>query len=243
MQLTRQFLNYRPRSTTLYFDDPVNFDSEQNYNKNCTALGNTWEYHNKKISYVFNEWGFREKTFDNIDWKNSVVVFGCSNTFGTGLAEENTVTVQLEKKLNMPVINLGISGSAVDLAAVNSLILHENYPKPKAIVHLWTVGERYSDFNNFKTKNVRRFNIHDSEYNNNINWEERSKFYILADRVLWKNQLPYYEASWFDRSAKTYNIDLLETLDKARDLIHPGSISTQVAAEKIASGLKAKGLI
>jgi hypothetical protein len=242
MQLTQHFLNYRPRSKTIYFDDPVDFDSEQNYNKNCTALGNTWEYYNKKISYVFNEWGFRTKTFDGVDWKNSVVVFGCSNTFGTGLAEEDTVTVQLEKLLNMPVINLGISGSAVDLAAINSLILYKHYPRPKAVVHLWTDGERYSDFNNFKTKNVRHFNIHNPNFYPNLNWGERSKFYILADRELWNNCIPYYEATWFAHFKETYDIDFLETLDKARDLRHPGSISARTAAKKIAVGLKAKGL-
>jgi hypothetical protein len=242
MQLTQQFLNYRPCSKTIYFDDSVDFDSEQNYNKNCTALGNTWEYYNKKISYVFNEWGFRTKTFDSVDWKNSVVVFGCSNTSGTGLAEEDTVTVQLEKLLNMPVINLGISGSAVDLAAVNSLILHENYPRPKAVVHLWTQLNRYSDFNSFKTNKVFHYTPNTKTYDVKLNWAERSKFYILADRALWKNQLPYYEASWFEGSAEIRNIEFLKTFDRARDLAHPGSISARSAAEKIAIGLKDKGL-
>jgi hypothetical protein len=243
MQLTQQFLNYRPRSTTLYFDDKDDrFDSENNYKKNYATLGNTWEYHNKKISYVFNEWGFRTKTFDSIDWKNSVVVFGCSNTFGSGLAEEDTVAAQLEKKLNMSIVNLAISGSAVDLAAINSLILHENYPKPRAIVHLWTEESRYSDFKSFKNNSVAHYHSYHPEYNANFNWAEKSKFYILADRVLWKNQLPYYEASWFDHSAKTYGVDFIETVDRARDLRHPGSISARAAAEKIAVGLKAKGL-
>jgi hypothetical protein len=242
MQLTQQFLNFRPRSTTLYFDDIDHSDSENNYKKNHATLGDSWEYHNKKISYVLNEGGFRTKTVDSIDWKNSVVVFGCSNMFGTGLAEEDTVAAQLEKKLNIPVINLAISGSAVDLAAINSLILHENYPKPKAIVHVWTQESRYSDFKSFKTNNVAKHGPWLSNYIIDLNWAERSKFYILADRVLWKNQVPYYEASWFENSAKIYGVDFLETVDRARDLSHPGRISAQSAAEKIAAGLKEQGL-
>jgi hypothetical protein len=236
MQLTQQFLNYRRGSTTLYFDDID--DSENNYKKNHARRGDSWEYHNKKISYILNEGGFRTKTVNSINWKNSVVVFGCSNMFGIGLAEEDTVAAQLEKKLNIPVINLAISGSAVDLAAINSLILHENYPKPKAIVHVWTEESRYTDFKSFKTNNVVNYHPNYSEYNAKFNWAERSKFYILADRVLWRDQLPYYEASWFENSAKNYGVDFLETVDRARDLHHPGSVSAKVAAEKIAAGLK-----
>ena len=240
MQLTRKFINYRPCSTTLSFGN--DFDTEQHYKTNCRKLGTKWEYHNKKVSYVFNEWGFRTKTFDSIDWKNSVVVFGCSNVFGHGLAEEDTVAAQLEKKLNIPVINLGINGSAVDLNAINSLILHENYPKPKAVVHLWTQLNRYTDFNSFETNTAVHYNPNTKIYDVKFNWAERSKFYILADRVLWKNQLPYYEASWFEYSAEICNIEFLKTFDQARDLLHPGSISACAAAEKIAIGLTARGL-
>jgi hypothetical protein len=244
MQLNHQFLNNRPpRLATIYFDSDGDLeDSENFYKKNYIKFGNTWEYHNKKVSYVLNEGGFRTKSFDSINWEDSIVMFGCSITFGTGLIEEDTVASQLEKKLNMPVVNLGISGSAVDVSAINSLILHEHYPKPKAIVHLWTAGNRYSDFNSFETNNVVHYHPSLDTYNANFNWEERSKFYILADRVLWKNQLPYYEATWFEGSSIRYGIEFLKTLDYARDLRHPGSISAYNAAEKIADGLKAQGL-
>jgi hypothetical protein len=243
MQLTQQFLNWRPRSKTIYFDDNNDrFDSEEKFKKNWWKLGPDWEYHNKKISYVFNEWGFRTKTFDSIKWEDSIVLFGCSNTYGTGLIEEDTIALQLEKKLNIPVVNLGISGSAVDVSATNSLILHEKYPRPKAVVHLWTQLNRYSDFNSFETNNVVGYNPYTNNYNANLNWAERSKFYILADRVLWRGQLPYYEASWFEDSAKICNIDFLRTIDRARDLQHPGSVSAHNAAEKIAVGLNAQGL-
>jgi hypothetical protein len=89
---------------------------------------------------------------------------------------------------------------------------------------------------------VANYHSHNPEYISKFNWAEKSKFYILADRVLWKDKLPYYEASWFNHSANTYGVDFLETVDRARDLRHPGSISAKIAAEKIAVGLKAKGL-
>jgi hypothetical protein len=244
MQLTQNFLNWRPRSKTIYFDDneDSDFDGKKKFIKNCQELGVSWEYYTKKVSYVLNEGGFRTKSFNDIKWEDSIVVFGCSNTYGTGLCEEDNVTSLLEQKLNIPVINLGISGSAVDVAATNSLILHENYPRPKAVVHLWTQLNRYSDFNSFETNNVVGYNPYTNNYDVKLNWAERSKFYILADRALWKNQLPYFEASWFEDSAKICNINFLKTCDHARDLRHPGGISARNAAEKIAASLKAQGL-
>lgn len=240
MQISNQFLNYRPESKTIYFDSRERgFDTEKNFRKNRKRLLESWEYYDKKITYELNEKGFRTKSFDNIKWEESIIVFGCSKTFGTGLAEEDTVTFQLEKKINIPVINLGISGSAIDLAVINSLILHENYPKPKAIVQLWTNESRYTDFNRL---NVTPYQAQDARYYDKLDWAERSKFYVLSDRALWRNKLLYYEASWFEETAKIFKVDFLETVDTGRDLSHPGKTSAQHAAEKIAIGLKFKEL-
>ena len=46
---------------------------------------------------------------------------------GVGILE-NSVPSVVERLINIPTVNLGISGSAVDHACWNSSILHENYP-------------------------------------------------------------------------------------------------------------------
>ena len=53
-------------------------------------------------------------------------------------------------------------------------------------------------------------------------WDERNKMYVLADRVLWKDKLPYYEASVFDVTAEELEVDYLSHLDLGRDLDHWG---------------------
>ena len=49
--------------------------------------------------------------FNTLDWNNSVLVFGCSQVWGQGLGYSETLTSQLELRLNQPVINLGIMGA------------------------------------------------------------------------------------------------------------------------------------
>ncbi len=44
------------------------------------------------------------------------------------------------------VVNLGIGGSSIDVACINSLTLYKHYPKPKAVIQLWTFPYRYANF-------------------------------------------------------------------------------------------------
>jgi len=217
------------------------FDTLKKYRKARKTMGPTWEYFNKSFTYIQNESNFRTKPVNEIDWENSIVVFGCSNVYGVGLAEEDTITAQLEKILSIPVINLGISGSAIDLASVNSLILHEHYPVPKAIVHLWTSASRYTDFT---SGNIRKYiptveskQPRSKDYVSQLDWESRSKHYVLADNALWRGKTCYYQASMFQETFTLLDIDNLGTVDFARDLRHPGSESAKLTANIIASAL------
>lgn len=215
-------------------------------------MGPDWYYYNKDISYVYNKNGFRTTEFKNIDWKNSIVVLGCSIVTGIGNSIDDTISSNLENILGASVINLGVSGSSIDHACWNSLILHENYPTPKAIVQLWTSTNRYTDLSyNIKSNpytvlgnsiHVDNQVPHHKEYCLHHSWNERSKFYVWSDRTLWKNKIPYYEASFFQHSAEELKIDFLETIDTARDEYHPGHKSNKKAAEIISSNLVNLGL-
>jgi hypothetical protein len=225
---------HTPNQTLLFSGS----DKEKLFYKNRKKLGKDWEYRDKHITYNYNEYGFRTKLFDKIAWQDSVVILGCSHVEGTGLAEEDTIAVQLEHIIGMPVVNLGLSATAVDIAAWNSLILHEHYPHPKAIVQLWTNLERYTDY----IKNLNYFSCklpsHDRDYFAKHNWNFRSKLYVKADRALWKDKIPYYEASFFENTACELEIDVCENRhDRSRDLMHRGVETAKLAAEKIAKNL------
>ena len=99
--------------------------SRKEFKKNKKKLGPDWYYYYKEISFEFNSNGFRAPEFDTIDWANSVVVFGDSFVSGDGNPIEDLATSLLQDMLKMPVINLGSSGTGIDLACWNSLLLHE----------------------------------------------------------------------------------------------------------------------
>lgn len=212
-------------------------DTEKTFNRNLRTQEKNWIYRDKLITYRYNEHGFRNKSFTEVDWANAIVVTGCSNVFGIGVALEDTMCWHLEKMLNTPVVNLGVPASAVDFACWNSLILHNNYPRPKGIVHVWSSPDRYTDYN----KTLLPFTSHHPKYFGRLNWTYRSTRYIESDRALWKDKTQYVEASFFcmdyDDDA---HINMLYTLDKARDLSHPGIQTHFSAAEKIAEQLTQK---
>lgn len=227
-----------PPNTTDYWEEGGT-DTSKFFQINRKKLGKDWIYNTKSVSYVYNEYGFRTKPMNEIDWANSIIIFGCSNVKGTGHAIEDTIAYRLEKILNIPVINLGISGSAVDAACWNSLILHDHYPYPKAIIQWWTSLDRYTNHEELRYRNYMPTKksycaVHD--------WKDRSKFYIKSDRALWKNKTIYYEGSQFPYTAKELNIDFYNELDFARDLNHPGIESHKVAAEGIAKNLITRGI-
>jgi len=221
--------------------DGGSLDSPKAFYKNKKRLGPDWYYYDKKIEYHFNELGFRNNPFSQVDWKNSVVVIGCSCVMGVGNTEKDAVCGQLEQILQMPVINLGVSGSAIDWACRNSLVLHECFPHPKAIVQLWTALGRYSDYNidcTFKPILPQM-----KKYCAKHDWEVRSIHYVEADRALWKNKTVYYDATWYKHVARRINVDHYNrTVDFARDLTHPGIKSCRLAAKGIAENLINRGL-
>lgn len=232
--MKHHFISYLPKNEVVSFSDS---DTKELFRKNLKSQPNDWIYRNKTITYSYNNYGFRTREFNDVNWKESVVVFGCSNVEGTGLAEEDTIVMQLEKILERPVINLGIRGTGIDVACWNSLILHKNYSTPKAIIQVWSSLARYANYDN---KRLSRFVPKHMGYYRRLNWEFRSEKYIETDRALWRDKVPYIEGTFFKISNKNLekSIKRFNSIDCARDLKHPGIESNKLAAEYIADQLK-----
>ena len=219
-------------------------DTEKTFEKNKKVMGNDWIYQNAEIPYCHDEYGFRIKQLGSqkCRWEESIVVFGCSNVYGIGLVYEDTFCYQLEQMLGIPVINLGMPASAVDFATRNSYILYKNFPHPRASVHMWTELSRQSDWygkNNLIAKN----NVPSSpNYYPDINWEARSEHLIDLDRTLWKDKTIYYESTfWYENSIRL-GIDMINTIDTARDVSHPGPKTNYLLSLAISERLKSKGI-
>lgn len=117
-------------------------DNAKLYKKHAKKFGSKWKYYKKDITYNLNNSGFRTKEWADIDWKNSVVLLGCSITYGVGLDEDETLAYHLEQKLNVPVINLGIPSAGNEKILQNLVCIINNFKMPKMIIINYTANDR-----------------------------------------------------------------------------------------------------
>lgn len=121
-------------------------DSKEAFLERKLTMPSDWIFNNLKIQYTFNQNGYRAPEWSDVDWSKSIIVFGCSLTMGVGLPEEMTWTYKLSKRLNVPVINLGVSGGSNVLSLYNSYRLVSQEIRPMAVINLLTSVDRMSYF-------------------------------------------------------------------------------------------------
>jgi len=64
-------------------------DTEELFNHNLKIMPQDWFYRTNPVNYTVNSQGYRTEEFEKIDWAQSVVIFGCSTVFGTGVSDES----------------------------------------------------------------------------------------------------------------------------------------------------------
>ena len=234
-------IDFLPETTERHGTAFAGLDTPESFKRRLSTMPNDWHYRTKEISYISNKLGFRTVEFDQVDWQNSVVLFGCSHVFGTGLAEDETLDYQLHKKFDRPVINMGCGGSSMLYSLYNQMALHRVI-KPLAVVNVWTQIDRLTviagdlplNINGFsqetyKTELFRLWNL--------INDRNSAKFSLLLQhtaRLMW-NDIPHVECTFFDSTASELTCELFEYIDRARDVNHPGPNTIRLAADIISS--------
>lgn len=116
-------------------------DSERAFSKNRKKHGKSWFWREYPVTYTYNSQKYRCPEFDTINWEESVIILGCSFTFGTGVSDEHTISSQLTN-LGWPTVNLGQPGTGTDYQFFNSIILNENKIKPRAVIYNWPTPAR-----------------------------------------------------------------------------------------------------
>ena len=258
------FMNYQdnflyfPNRTFTTFDNKTFYNSPKNlewdfvgtdrrdlYEKNLKKQPKDWYYRTAKIKYNLNSFGYRTKEFDQIDWKNSIVMFGCSHVFGTGVEEQYSISSLLEELIGIPVINLAVDGGSNQIMFHNSLVLSELYPPPKAIVYFWTSFGRFFIYSHDKIES-HHVNTNGDEYNdlvgyaNTYNLAISNLMLIKYIRNLWKNKTDVYELTFFKHVSKILN-DGCEHLiadNLARDCGHQGNSKNIEITEKLKQKIK-----
>lgn len=217
-------------------------DNKELYKKNLKEQSEEWYYRKKIVVYTSNSDGYRTKEFKTIDWKNSVVVFGCSHVYGIGNAEDDTITAQLESIIGYPVINMGVPGSSSTFAVHNAAILSRSYPTPKAVINVWTSPFRcpyYNKDNLIHCGDWFRDSVRMSDSWNKTIQHPISvlKLNSILSKELWERRTKYYEITLFPITSENLHCDLILPVDKARDMIHYGKQTNLLVAQKIANNI------
>jgi len=221
-------------------------DTKELFEQNLKTEPDNWYYRTHEVKYTLNSLGYITKEFDDIDWKESIVVFGCSYVFADGVPDEHTIPYFLEKLSGRPVINMGMGGSSIQTVLHNSIILNDSkYPTPKAIVNIWTNLNRYQLYRNNSTDHMGEWDRLNQEFGKKENLLSFNLMNIKMIRNLWKNKTIYYEATLFGGDK------LINRLDKeiyceffeydgglARDLGHNGPVKNLEIARGIYKKIK-----
>ena len=225
-------------------------DTKELYEDNLATQDTNWTYRTKDVEYKLNNEGYRCPEFDTIDWQNSVVILGCSQVFGTGLAEEETIAVQLQELINCPVINLGRPGSSIDYSLANNIQLRTDVATPKAVINHWTELMRETYFGVEKIATVTPgLPMHETYYKKHIgmlismfgldaedvehDYKYKAKMSSNTCKALWKDTT-YIESTWNSLTADALDCYEQKKLDSARDIMHWGADSSRALAEHYA---------
>jgi hypothetical protein len=211
----------------------------------------------KKIEYHINEYGFRHRT----DTSKKLILFcGCSVTFGTGLAEEDTFAHLVTAGLgnNYDYINLGLPGTGPDVQMLNLTWALNNFKIDKIF---WYISDYHRQV---FTKDNKVIGLFTPSFFGQEEWFQQSigKSFVEVNALLedtWRlktfwnlyslfsliksKNIETFVSSWEPvldseleklRNEFSFNsLGNIDIVDVARDDMHPGILSNLQFAEKI----------
>lgn len=195
------------------------------------------KYKDKKISYTINSHGYRCAEFSEVSWKDSILIFGCSNSFGIGLDDKETLDHLIEDYSGITTLNLSVPGSSIEFAMHNSMNFKKKFGNPKAIIFVWT--------SHLRTVRYFKSTTHIGA------WSQKKYLELISDfdhqkstatinyfitKEIWKD-VPQFHCTFFPDVAFLLDVPLLPKLDFSRDG-HPGPESTMESAKFIWNNLK-----
>jgi hypothetical protein len=246
---------------------PLNFmghDNEDFFLKNLETMPEDWHYRTKKISYANNSHGYRTKEFDKIDWKNSIVVLGCSHTYGAGVAIDETFSHYLSLLTNREVVNMGVNSGSNELMMNNCAYVINNFEIPYAFVFNWTDIFRFIYYIDEKQHNVTPwiFEKNQKDMRVKINnkyvnilrkiYHYRAENYIYLKKINYnyklnvlamiKDRSNFFDCSISESGTDTMQCKYFENKEDARDLSHMGKDTHQAIANYIFEEMKKNNL-
>lgn len=122
------------------------------YDKTKKFMPKEWIWHNRDITYSFNEYGHRSAPFKSIDPSKTIAVVGCSHIMGSGNRNEDTIPSNISSMYGIPTYNIGQGGGD------NQIILHNA---------IWAVQQGFYKVIVCWTEVLRHF-MYGNDYNSKI---------------------------------------------------------------------------
>ena len=223
----------------------VNFphsDDEKRWRKQKKIQSSDWKYHSLKTNPIYfntNSIGYRTHEFEFNEDSEYLMTFGCSNTYGLYLHEQERYSNLIEDNTRIKTYNLGICGGSAGLIMTNlSKFLYSNVKKPSAVIIQWPEYMRL----NFVFSEP-----HEGIYNVRANTRYGSKIKVFEELVRHGNILETYSLWAKDTVCKMldsfnikviefvkdreesdfYNVPCVEKIDRAYDNKHIGTLTNQ----------------
>jgi hypothetical protein len=221
-------------------------DSLKDLLNNLRTQGRDWPWRDRWIRYTVNSQGYRAPEFDQINWSESILCFGCSMTFGIGVDDSDTWPSQLEEITGIPAVNLGIGGGSIQVNWANSVRLLKAGIRPRAVVYYWPDQSRHCEFESGGRIVDHWNNWSDPVYRPgepgymNTAWQIMPHHHevvsqLMIDSLSWT--CPRLDLTWAEQKLDSVEYRRYQ-LDLARDMQHPGPRSNRMFAESIAGQLK-----
>jgi len=222
-----------------YTSEWIGSDTEELYQQNLKSQPGDWLWRDQKITYNLNSQNYRAPAWDSIDWENSVVMFGCSQVFGVGVNEDQTLGYYLSELLNKPVINLGIPGGSTMALWINTEKLLSYRINPLAVIYNWPSANRTAELIDNK-KNLTAgpwiIDWHPPRFGKEwilhpTHGLEYAKYAFMSVRRSWL--CPQLHYCWDLDTAKFLGLPrMANKLDQARDCLHEGPATWKEYATK-----------
>jgi hypothetical protein len=221
-------------------------DTAENLAENLLTQGQDWPWRNRRIHYTVNSQGYRAAQFDQINWSESILCFGCSMTFGDGVDDHDTWPSQLGSILGVPTVNLAVCGGSIQLNWANSVRLLKAGIRPRAVVYYWPDQARHCEFeggprevHHWGSWSKPVFYPAAPGYMNTA-WQIMPRHaeavsQLMIDSLQWP--CPRLDLTWAEQPLDGVEYRVFQT-DLARDMRHPGPSSNRLFAESIARDLK-----
>ena len=89
--------------------------------------------------------------------------------------------------------------------------------------------------------NLGPWNVNDTEteilFKDDYHLRTEGYFHIIGAQSLWQTTTKYIDLTMYSLNKKHYGLEYIDWVDRARDLLHPGSQTSKLVAEYIGTRL------